>query len=193
MTATNRLPRRWAAPTLRLRLGSSKPVALLDLTKPGERRVERFMRWAVTEPKRLWSPIAVTRRDRVLLLAVEWQTWPHSHDEPFGLVELSLCGERMRWRSFLRRQRDRMMAMIADGESAENLSQRFGDMLAERRESAGLTRMELATAAKLSYQTICNVETGRNIPSMQTMACLRQVAALGLCDGLLVPDHARLR
>lgn len=193
MTATNRLPRRWAATTLGLRIGAPKPVALLDLSKPGERRVERFMRWAVADPQRLWSPLAVARREKVLLLAVEWQAWPHSHDEPFGLVELSLCGTELRWRSFLRRQRDRMMALIADGESAEHLSQRFGDMLADRRESAGLTRMELATAAKLSYQTICNVETGRNIPSLQTMACLRQVAALGLCDGPLVPHHSRSR
>jgi DNA-binding XRE family transcriptional regulator len=193
MTATNRLPRRWAATTLGLRIGAPKPVALLDLSKPGERRVERFMRWAVADPQRLWSPLAVARREKVLLLAVEWQAWPHSHDEPFGLVELSLCGTELRWRSFLRRQRDRMMALIADGESAEHLSQRFGDMLADRRESAGLTRMELATAAKLSYQTICNVETGRNIPSLQTMACLRQVAALGLCDGPLMPSRSRSR
>ena len=75
-----------------------------------------------------------------------------------------------------------MMAMIADGQSAENLSHRFAEVLRHRREAAGLSRMELATAAKLSYQTICNVESGRNMPAPLTVACLRNVEALGLGD-----------
>lgn len=35
-----------------LLLGHPKPAALLDLSKPGERFVERFMRWAATGPVR---------------------------------------------------------------------------------------------------------------------------------------------
>ena len=162
--------------------------ALLDLTKAGERRVEAFMRWAATCAQPLWLPLAVNRRDNVLLVAVEWQSWPHSHDRPFGLVELSLSGESMRWQSFGKRQRDRVLAMVADAESASHLSQRFGDVLRHRRESAGLTRMELAAAARLSVTTIANVESGRNIPAALTVACLRRVAALRLADAL--PQYA---
>lgn len=162
--------------------------AVLDLTKAGERRVEAFMRWAATCPQPLWSPLAVSRRDNVLLVAVEWQAWPHSRDRPHGLVELSLSGESMRWQSFGKRQRDRVLAMVADGESAGPLSQRFGDILRHRRESAGLTRMALAESARLSVTTIANVESGRNIPAALTVACLRRVAALRLADAL--PQYA---
>ena len=81
-----------------LLLGHPKPAALLDLHKPGERYVERFMRWAATGPRPLWSPLAVARREKVLLVAVAWREWPH--DEPFGLIEISLAGDGVRWQSF---------------------------------------------------------------------------------------------
>ena len=164
----------------------TKPAAcaVLDLTKAGERRVESFMRWAATCAQPLWLPLAVSRRDNVLLVAVEWQAWPHSHDRPLGLVELSLSGESMRWQSFGKRQKDRVLAMVANVGSASHLSLRFGDVLRHRRESVGLTRMELAAAARLSVTTIANVESGRNIPAALTVACLRRVAALGLADAL---------
>lgn len=167
------------------------PSALLDITKAGERRVEAFMRWAATCPQPLWSPLAVSRRDNVLLVAVEWQAWPHSHDRPLGLVELSLSGESMRWQSFGKRQKDRVLAMVADGASAGPLAQRFGDVLRHRRESAGLTRMALAAEARLSVTTIANVESGRNFPAALTVACLRKVAALRLADAL--PQYAEAR
>lgn len=146
------------------------------------------MRWAATCAHPLWSPLAVSRRDDVLLIAVEWQAWPHSHDRPLGLVELSLSGESMRWQSFGKRQKDRVLAMVANVASAGHLSQRFGEVLRHRRESAGLTRMALAEAARLSVTTIANVESGRNIPAALTVACLRKVAALRLADAL--PQYA---
>ena len=176
-TPISRSPRH-ASPS-GLLLGSPKPSALLDLSNPGERRVEAFMRWAATGESPLWSPLAVARRKTVLLVAVAWRNWPHSCGHPFGLVELSLTGEVLKWRSFSRRQRDQMMAMLPDAESATDTTNRFGDMLRYRRESAGLTRMELATAAKLSYRTVCNLEAGTTVPSLLTLACLRQVTALG--------------
>lgn len=174
--------RRLKVPPSGLLIGFPKPAAVLDLSMPGERRVELFMRWAVSGSQPLWSPLAVARRENVLLVAVAWQSWPHPHDQPFGLVELSLDGQAMSWRMFSGGQKHRMMAMIADGQSAENLSHRFAEVLRHRREAAGLSRMELATAAKLSYQTICNVESGRNMPAPLTVACLRNVEALGLGD-----------
>jgi hypothetical protein len=114
--------------------------AVLDLTKLGERRVEAFMRWAATCAQPLWSPLAVSRRDNVLLVAVEWRRGHIRAIGHMGLVELSLSGESMCWQSFGRRQRDRVLAMVADGERTQHSSQRFGDVLRQRRESAGLTR-----------------------------------------------------
>lgn len=160
------------------RTGSPKPSALLDLSKLGERRVEEFMRWAVTGDRPLWLPLAVARREKVLLVAVEWRCWPHPHGHPFGLIELSLGGDWLKWRSFSRRQRDQMMAMLPDREDATDIEHRFGDLLRYRREAAGLTRAELARVAKLSYRTVCNIEIGATMPSLLTMASLRQVAAL---------------
>lgn len=132
----------------------------------------------------LWFPLSVSRRDNVLLVAVEWRAWPHSHDRPLGLVELSPSGESIRWQSFGKRQKDRVLAVVANVGSASHLSLRFGDVLRHRRESAGLTRIALAAEARLSVTTIANVESGRNTPAALTVACLRKVAALRLADAL---------
>ncbi len=52
----------------------TKPAAcaVLDLTKPGERRVEALLRWAAIGEKPLWLPLAIRRHDDKLLVAVEW-------------------------------------------------------------------------------------------------------------------------
>jgi DNA-binding transcriptional regulator YiaG len=148
--------------------------------KPGERYVERFMRWAATGPRPLWSPLAVARREKVLLVAVAWREWPH--DEPFGLVEISLAGDGMRWQSFPLDQKQRMMAMVSDGKPAADLALTFGEVLRHRREQAGLSRWEVAALAKLSWGTVRNVETGRTAPHPWTVRCLRAVEALRLVE-----------
>ena len=106
--------------------GVPTPVALLDLSIPGERFVERFMRWAATGPRPLWKPLSVSRRERVLRVAVVWREFPH--EEPFGLVEISLAGDGLRWQSFPLDQKHRMMAMISDGKPAAGLSLTFGEI-----------------------------------------------------------------
>ena len=165
-----------------LLLGHPKPAALLDLSKPGERYVERFMRWAATGPRPLWSPLAVAKREKVLLVAVAWREWPH--DEPFGLVEISLAGDGLRWQSFPLDQKHRMMAMISDGKPAAGLSLTFGEVLRHHREQAGMSRYEVAALAKLSWGTVRNIETGRTAPQPLTIRRLRQVEALGLTADL---------
>lgn len=174
--------RRRTVPPSGLLLGPPKPAALLDLHKPGERWVERFMRWAATGPRPMWSPMAVARREKVLLVAVAWREWPH--DEPFGLVEISLAGDGMRWQSFPLDEKDRMMRMIPDGKSAAGLSLTFGEVLRHHREQAGMSRYEVAALAKLSWGTIRNIETGRTAPHPLTIRLLRQVEALGLTTDL---------
>jgi DNA-binding transcriptional regulator YiaG len=171
-----------------LLFGHPKPAALLDLSQPGERYVERFMRWAATGPRPMWSPLAVARREKVLLVAVAWREWPH--DEPFGLVEISLAGDGMRWQTFPLDQKQRMMAMVSDGKPAADLALTFGEVLRHHREQAGLSRWEVAALAKLSWGTVRNVETGRTAPHPWTVRCLRAVEALRLVEPLALLEVA---
>ena len=158
--------------------------AVLDLTKPGERRVEALLRWAATGEKPLWLPLAIRRHDDKLLVAVEWRAWPHLHSHPLGLVELALTGHDMRWQSFGKRQRERLLARLVSGETMDQTALHFGDILQARREAAGLTQLQVASAARLSSNTIANLESGRNMPTAQTVTALRSVAALRLADVL---------
>ena len=162
--------------------------AVLDLTKPGERRVEALLRWAATGEKPLWLPLAIRRHDDKLLVAVEWRAWPHLHSHPLGLVELALTGHDMRWQSFGKRQRERLLARLVSGETMDQTALHFGEILQARREAAGLTQLQVASAARLSSVTIANLESGRNMPTAQTVTALRAVAALRLADAL--PQYA---
>lgn len=162
--------------------------AVLDLTKPGERRVEALLRWAATGEKPLWLPLAIRRHDDKLLVAVEWRAWPHLHSHPLGLVELSLTCNELRWQSFGRRQRERLLARLVSEETLDHSAQRFGEILQARREAAGLTQLQVATAARLSSNTIANLESGRNMPTAQTVTALRTVAALRLAE--VLPQYA---
>ncbi len=162
--------------------------AVLDLTKPGERRVEALLRWAATGEKPLWLPLAIRRHDDKLLVAVEWRAWPHLHSHPLGLVELALTGHDMRWQSFGKRQRERLLARLVSGETMDQTALHFGEILQARREAAGLTQLQVASAARLSSNTIANLESGRNMPTAQTVMALRAVAALRLAD--VLPQYA---
>lgn len=162
--------------------------AVLDLTKPGERRVEALLRWATTGEKPLWLPLAIRRHDDKLLVAVEWRAWPHLHSHPLGLVELALTGHDMRWQSFGKRQRERLLARLVSGATMEQTALHFGDILQARREAAGLTQLQVASAARLSSNTIANLESGRNMPTAQTVTALRSVSALRLAD--VLPQYA---
>jgi DNA-binding XRE family transcriptional regulator len=164
---------------------------VLDLTKPGERRVEALLRWAATGEKPLWLPLAIRRHDDKLLVAVEWRAWPHLHSRPLGLVELSLTGNELRWQSFGRRQRERLLARLVSGETMDHSALRFGEILQARREAAGLTQLQVASAARLSSVTIANLESGRNMPTAQTVTALRSVSALRLAD--VLPQYAPLQ
>jgi transcriptional regulator with XRE-family HTH domain len=51
---------------------------------------------------------------------------------------------------------------------------RLANRLRERREAAGLSRMELATRSGVTRQTIWNIETGRAQPETATIFRLAQ-------------------
>lgn len=90
-TASRRrsLPRR-QAPTL-------PPLAMLDLSKPGERQAHDFLCCATRKRDRIWELFALRRHGEVLLCVVRWT---HSGDaaKPFSLAELSLTESAVHWR-----------------------------------------------------------------------------------------------
>ena len=128
-------------------------AAKLDMTRPGERWAQSFMIWAATGARPAWKPLAVARRKDSLIVAVEWGTWPHD-ERPYGVVEIALSGDSLRWQSFQIGEKERMLKLVSGGESADGLALSFGDLLRYHREQAGLTRMELAAQTGLAYQGI---------------------------------------
>ena len=128
-------------------------AAKLDMTRPGERWAQSFMIWAATGARPAWKPLAVARSPDAIIVAVEWGTWPHD-ERPYGVVEIALSGDSLRWQSFQIGEKERMLKLVSGGESADGLALSFGDLLRYHREQAGLTRMELAAQTGLAYQGI---------------------------------------
>ena len=147
------------------------------MTRPGERWAQSFMIWAATGARPAWKPLAVARRNDALVVAVEWGTWPHD-ERPYGVVEIALSGDSLRWQSFHIGEKERMLKLVSGGESADGLALSFGDLLRYHREQGGLTRMELAAETGLAYHSIVQIEKGGSTPSLQTLRLLRKVEAL---------------
>lgn len=85
------LPRR-QAPAL-------PPLAMLDLSKLGERRAHDFLRRATRKRHGMWKLISLRRRGDVLLCVVRW-VHPDNRAKPFSLAELSLTEIAVYWREF---------------------------------------------------------------------------------------------
>lgn len=64
----------------------------------------------------------------------------------------------------------------------------LGDRLKESRKQAGLTQEELATLVGVHPLTISHFETGRVVPSLDTLK--RLAAALGVQPGVLLDEPA---
>ena len=80
------------APTLPL-------LAMLDLSKPGERQAHEFL-LRTTDPKdQMWTILDVRRHGDVLLCVVRW-VCPAKKTKPYALVEVSLTETAVRWRDF---------------------------------------------------------------------------------------------
>ncbi len=141
------------------------------------RWAQSFMVWAATGARPAWKPLAVARRPDAIVVAVEWGTWPHD-ERPYGVVEIALSGDSLRWQSFQIGEKERMLKLVSGGESADGLALSFGDLLRYHREQAGLTRMELAAQTGLAYTGIVQIEKGGSTPSLQTLRLLRKVEAL---------------
>ena len=89
-SSRRRLLRRRQAPTL-------PPLALLDLSKPGERQAHDFLVRATSGRDRMWELNTLRRQGDVLLCVVRW-VYPDRIAEPFSLAEVSLAETAVRWR-----------------------------------------------------------------------------------------------
>jgi len=86
--------------TIKLRKAPTlPPLAMLDLSKPGERQAHEFL-LRTTDPKdQMWTILDVRRHGDVLLCVVRW-AHPETKRNPYALAEVSLTDEAVRWRDF---------------------------------------------------------------------------------------------
>ena len=73
------------------------PLAILDLSKPGERQAHDFLLHATNPKDRMWTLLNVRRHGDVLLCVVKW-AHPERKTKPFALAEVSLTETAVRWR-----------------------------------------------------------------------------------------------
>ena len=153
------------------------PLALLDLSKPGERSVHEFICRATSGSTPLFRVLGLRRRGSSLLVAME------SAQGSAFVLSLSLVGQAMSLRQCLS-HREAIESIGSDVPSMDE----FGALLRDRRERAGLSREELADLARLSIGTLRNLETGKvGAPHRWTLASLLRVGVLGLSKEELPP------
>ena len=75
------------------------PLAMLDLSKPGEREAHEFLLRATDPKDQMWTILDVRRHGDVLLCVVRWVS-PAKKTKPFALAEVSLTEAAVRWRSY---------------------------------------------------------------------------------------------
>ena len=78
------------APTLQL-------LAMLDLSKPGERQAYDFLLRATSKLERMWELFTLRRQGGMLLCVVRWVR-PERKFKPFSLAVVSLTETAVRWR-----------------------------------------------------------------------------------------------
>lgn len=78
---------------------TAPPLALLDLSKPGERQAHDFLVRATTGRERMWEVITVRRREDVLLCVVRW-IHPDDAVRPYSLAEVNLAEIAVCWREY---------------------------------------------------------------------------------------------
>lgn len=88
LSRRRRSPRRQSAPL--------PPLAVLDLSKPGERRAHDFLCRATGRRYRMWKLISLRRRGDVLLCVVQWLR-PRHLPAPYSLARLSLAEPAVHW------------------------------------------------------------------------------------------------
>lgn len=77
----------------------SAPLAVLDLSKPGERQAHDFLLRATSKRDRMWTVLSVRRLGDDLLCVVRW-AHPDAAAKPFALAEVSLTDAAVCWRDY---------------------------------------------------------------------------------------------
>ncbi len=77
------------------------PLAMLDLSKPGEREAHEFLLRTIDPKDQMWTILDVRRLGDVLLCVVRWVS-PAKKTKPFALAEVSLTEASVKWRYFVR-------------------------------------------------------------------------------------------
>ena len=75
------------------------PLAVLDLSIPGERQAHDFLLRATSRRDRMWTLIVVRRIGDLLLCVVRW-AYPNAAAKPFALAEVSLTETAVCWRDY---------------------------------------------------------------------------------------------
>ena len=75
------------------------PLAMLDLSKPGERQAHDFLCRATGKHDRMWKLLGVRRSEGVLYCLVRW-AHPDNPAKPFSLAEVSLTKTALCWRNY---------------------------------------------------------------------------------------------
>ena len=74
------------------------PLAMLDLSKPGEKQAHEFL-LRTTDPKdQMWTILDVRRHGDVLLCVVRW-VHPETKSKPYAMAEVSLTEAAVCWRN----------------------------------------------------------------------------------------------
>ena len=74
---------------------NTKPSAVLDLSKPGEKSAHDFLVRATTGRKPLFRALAIRRKGQSLLVAVE------TVNASYLVLRLSLTSQRLTWQYFV--------------------------------------------------------------------------------------------
>ena len=75
------------------------PLAMLDLSKPGERQAYEFLLRTIDPKDKMWTILDVRRLGDVLLCVVQW-VCPAKKTKPYALAEVSLTESAVRWRDY---------------------------------------------------------------------------------------------
>lgn len=86
------------------------PLAVLDLSKPGEAWIEDYLRRASTGDDAFWRLLGIRRDAAALFVAVRWLIGKKS--ERFSVVTISLTEHAVSWRKFPT-AKDAMTALAA--------------------------------------------------------------------------------
>ena len=86
-------------PLFRLRPPPAAPLAVLDLSQPGERAAHDFVRRFSSGRDASWRLLGMGRQGSTLLCVVRWRQ-PENPAAAFSLAEVSLSHPALCWRSY---------------------------------------------------------------------------------------------